>query len=345
MLVVDDSAVVRRLVGDALAEEPDIEIVATAANGKLALERLERTPCDLVTLDVEMPELDGLQTLGLLRKKYPKLPVIMFSSQTSRAAAATIDALSLGANDYVTKPEGGLEQLRECIELDLIPKIKALCFSRITVLMPIERPESEAKVTAVAIGVSTGGPQALHTMLAKIAAPFTVPIFIVQHMPATFTSMLASRLAATSPLPVHEVVTPTRIEPGHVYLARGDHHLVVERGVVHTNQDPPERSCRPSVDVMFRSVAAAYGAGCLGVVMTGMGNDGTRGAEAIRARGGTVIVQDQASSVVWGMPGAVARAGYAHAMVPLDDLAGEIQRRVRARFALGSDRLAKIVRE
>jgi two-component system chemotaxis response regulator CheB len=211
--------------------------------------------------------------------------------------------------------------------------------------MPIERPEHEAKVTAVAIGVSTGGPQALQTMLAKIAAPFTVPIFIVQHMPATFTSMLASRLAATSPLPVQEVVTPTRVEPGHVYLARGDHHLVVERGVVHTNQDPPERSCRPSVDVMFRSVAAAYGAGCLGVVMTGMGNDGTRGAEAIRARGGTVIVQDQASSVVWGMPGAVARAGYAHAMVPLDDLAGEIQRRVRARFALGSDRLAKIVRE
>lgn len=342
VLVVDDSAVVRRLVCDALAEDPDIEVVGTAANGKLALQRLERTPCDLVTLDVEMPELDGLQTLALLRKAYPKLPVIMFSSQTSRAAEATIDALSLGANDYVTKPEGGLAQLRTCIHLDLIPKIKALCLSRITLVMPIERPETEARVTAVAIGVSTGGPAALQTMLGKIVAPFTVPIFIVQHMPATFTSMLASRLAATSPLPVHEVLAPLQIEPGHIYLARGDHHLVVERGVARTHQEPPECSCRPSVDVMFRSVAAAYGAGVLGVVMTGMGTDGTRGAEAIRTRGGTVIVQDQASSVVWGMPGAVARAGHAQALVPLADLAEEIQRRVRVK-PRGSERLTKMI--
>jgi two-component system chemotaxis response regulator CheB len=344
VLVVDDSAVVRRLVGDALADEPDIEVVATAANGKLALQRLDRMDCDLVTLDVEMPELDGLQTLAQLRKKYPKLPVIMFSSQTSRAAEATIDALSLGANDYVTKPEGGLVQMRRCIELDLIPKIKALCMRRVTLVMPIERPESNARVTAVAIGVSTGGPQALQTMLAKIVAPFAAPIFIVQHMPATFTSMLAARLAATSPLPVHEVLAPTRAEPGHIYLARGDHHLVVERGMLRTHQEAPECSCRPSVDVMFRSVAATYGTGTLGVVMTGMGNDGTRGAEAIRARGGTVIVQDQASSVVWGMPGAVARAGHAQALVPLDGLAEEIQRRVRARLALGSERLDRIAR-
>jgi two-component system, chemotaxis family, protein-glutamate methylesterase/glutaminase len=154
--------------------------------------------------------------------------------------------------------------------------------------------------------------------------------------------MLASRLAATSPLPVHEVLAPLHIEAGHIYLARGDHHLVIERGMVRTNQEAPECSCRPSVDVMFRSVAATYGAGSLGVVMTGMGTDGTRGAEAIRMRGGTVIVQDQASSVVWGMPGAVARAGHAQALVPLDDLAAEIQRRVRAR-PRGSERLTRIV--
>ena len=341
VLVVDDSVVVRRLVSDALASDPDIEVVATAANGRLALQRLEQTRCDLVTLDVEMPELDGLQTLVQLRKKHPKLPVIMFSTQTSRATAATIDALSLGANDYVTKPEGGLAEVRERIQTDLIPKIKALCQRRITQSIAVRPVETEAKVTAVAIGVSTGGPPALQQMLAGIRAPFPAPIFIVQHMPATFTTMLATRLAATSPLPVHEVVATTTPEPGHIYLARGDHHLVIDHGVLRTNQDPPECSCRPSVDVLFRSVAAAYSSGCLAIVMTGMGSDGTRGAETVRARGGTVIVQDQASSVVWGMPGAVVRAGHAHAVIALDDLADEIQRRVRAKPR--SERLAKIV--
>ena len=331
VIVVDDSVVVRRVISDVLSEDPELEVVGTASNGKLALAKLDQTPADLVTLDLEMPELDGLATLAAIRKRSPRLPVIMFSSATRRGAEATIDALSHGANEYVTKPEGtgALATTRERIKSDLIPKIKALCTRPITMPIPRIRPGAEtAPATAVAIGVSTGGPPALHALVAALPV-LPVPIFIVQHMPPLFTAMLAQRLAGAGKLPVVEASAGTRIEAGHVYLAPGDHHLVVDRGALRTTHDPPECSCRPSVDVLFRSVAAAYGAGALGVVMTGMGSDGMRGAEAIREHGGTVLVQDQASSVVWGMPGAVVRAGAASAVVSLDALAGEIARRVR----------------
>jgi len=330
VIVVDDSVVVRRVISEVLAEDPALEVVGTASNGKLALAKLEQTPADLVTLDLEMPELDGLQTLAAIRKRSPRLPVIMFSSATRRGAEATIDALSRGASEYVTKPEGAgaLATTRERIKSDLIPKIKALCTRPITMPIARIRPGTDAAATAVAIGVSTGGPPALHALVAALPV-LPVPIFIVQHMPPLFTAMLAQRLAGAGKLPVVEASAGTRIVPGHVYLAPGDHHLVVDRGALRTTQDPPERSCRPSVDVLFRSVAAAYGAGTLGVVMTGMGSDGMRGAEAIREHGGSVLVQDQASSVVWGMPGAVVRAGAASAVLPLDALAGEIARRVK----------------
>jgi two-component system chemotaxis response regulator CheB len=327
VIVVDDSVVVRRVVSDVLSEDPELEVVGTASNGKLALAKLEQTPADVVTLDFEMPELDGLQTLAAIRKRSPRLPVIMFSTATRRGAAATIDALSLGASEYVTKPEGGLASTRDCIKTDLIPKIKALCVRPAT--MPIPRPRWAAdaeRATAVAIGVSTGGPPALQELIGALPV-MGVPVFVVQHMPPLFTTMLAARLASAGKLKVVEASSGMRVVPGHVYLAPGDHHLVVERGALRVNRDAPECSCRPSVDVLFRSVASAYGAGALGVVMTGMGSDGTRGSEAIRERGGAVLVQDRATSVVWGMPGAVVRAGAATAVLPLSALAGEIARR------------------
>jgi len=329
VIVVDDSVVVRRVVSDVLSEDPELEVVGTASNGKLALAKLDQTPADLITLDLEMPELDGLQTLAAIRKRSPRLPVIMFSTATRRGAEVTIDALALGASEYVTKPEtGGGLATRECVKTDLIPKIKALCARPATIQLPRLRSALDVAATAVAIGVSTGGPPALHALFAALPM-LSIPVFVVQHMPPLFTAMLAERLAAAGKLTVVEASSGMRVEPGHVYVARGDHHLVVERDTIRTNQNAPECSCRPSVDVLFRSVAAAYGAGALGIVMTGMGTDGMRGSEAIRERGGSVLVQDRASSVVWGMPGAVVRAGAANAIVPLDGLAPEIARRVR----------------
>ncbi|MEO8550256.1 MAG: chemotaxis-specific protein-glutamate methyltransferase CheB [Kofleriaceae bacterium] len=337
-MVVDDSVVVRRFISEVIASDPELEVVATAASGKLALQRLNQVEVDLVTLDVEMPELDGFAALAELRKRRPDLPVLMFSSASSRAAASTIEALTMGANDYLLKPEGvaGLEAARERLKSQLIPKIKALCPPARTSTIPIllDIPATiTAPVTAVAIAVSTGGPPALHAILAAMPAELPVPIFIVQHMPPTFTSLLAARLQQATPLKVVEAMAPAPVQPGHVYLAPGDFHLVVDRSygglMLRTNQDPPEGSCRPAADVLFRSLATAYGSGCLGVVLTGMGADGARGCEAIKQHGGSVIVQDRASSVVWGMPGAVVRARLADAIVPLTQIAFEITRRIR----------------
>ena len=350
MLIVDDSVVVRRLLTDVIAAEPTCEVVGVAANGRIALARIPQLNPDLITLDVEMPEMDGLETLAAIRKIYPRLPVIMFSGLTLRAADATVKALALGATDYVTKPTAAsgvsaADQVRE----QLIPKIRWLQGKRQTgsaprppaaslratstsggvAASPVRRP---VRVDVVAIGCSTGGPNALVALLPKLAEAFPVPIVITQHMPPLFTRLLAERMDASSPLQVHEARGGERLERGHVYFAPGDYHLAVRREGLEARlgltQAPPENSCRPAVDVMFRSVVSVYGAGTLGVVLTGMGQDGLRGCELIREAGGQVIIQDEATSVVWGMPGAVARAGLADAVLPLDEIAGEITRRV-----------------
>ena len=330
VLIVDDSVVVRRLLVDALGEHPDLLVVGTAPNGQIALAKLESTPADLVTLDVEMPVMDGLETLAAIRRRFPRLPVIMFSSQTRRAAAATIEALTLGANDYVAKPEGagGVASARARIHEELVPKIRALCRQAAPVVEDVvlgtlsgarARP-----VTAIAIGVSTGGPLALARILSALPADLPVPVFIVQHMPPKFITLLAARLAQTCRLPVIEVKEPTRALAGSVYLAPGDAHLTVDARaggpMLGLDRGPLENSCRPAVDVLFRSVAATYGDGALAIVLTGMGNDGVRGCDYVRARGGHVIVQDQASSVVWGMPGSVVRAGLANQIVSIGDI-------------------------
>lgn len=342
VLVVDDSVVIRRLLTDILSQEPGIEVAGIAPNGRIALAKLPQINPDLVTLDVEMPELDGLETLRELRKTYPKLPVIMFSTLTARGAAETLDALASGASDYVAKPANvgsvaaGIQSVRE----QLLPKIKALCAPRSAVstlppvasggVRPFQLPPvaGPRRFDVAVIGSSTGGPQALGKLLTALPANFPVPIVVVQHMPPLFTQHLANRLNQECALQVSEARAGDRPEPGRVLIAPGDFHLeLVRRGTeVHVmlNQSPPENSCRPAVDVLFRSAASVYGANGLGVVLTGMGQDGLRGSEAIVQSGGAVITQDQATSVVWGMPRAVAEAGIARAVLPLPNIPQEL---------------------
>lgn len=342
VLIVDDSTVVRRLLTDALGSDPELEVAGTAPNGKIALDKMAQINPDVVTLDIEMPEMDGLTTLGNLRKTYPTLPVIMFSTLTQRGAVDTLNALALGASDYVTKPSnvGSVTAGIAAVKTELIPKIKALCLKHtsahapVTAARPTLKPATHnSKVEMLAIGVSTGGPNALTDLFKQLPSEMPVPIVIVQHMPPVFTRYLAERLDAVSPLTVHEARGGEVLRPGVAWLAPGDHHLVISRVsdgfVTQLTKAPPENSCRPAVDVLFRSVAEQVGAGTLGVVLTGMGYDGLRGSEAIRRAGGRVIVQDQATSVVWGMPGAVAQAGLADRILPLSQVAPEILNRLR----------------
>jgi two-component system chemotaxis response regulator CheB len=340
VLVVDDSAVIRRVLCDVLAEDPEIEVAATAPNGSIALAKIPRVNPDLVTLDIEMPVMDGLETLKEIRKLYPKLPVIMFSTLTERGATSTLEALALGASDYATKPSNSDSSAgaRDQIRLSLIPKIKSLAGVRGTGLRaekpsPVRRPIRRG-IDIVAIGTSTGGPNALGNVVPQFSGDFPVPIVIVQHMPPLFTRFLAERLNSLGRLKVCEGEADRKLEPGQVWIAPGNYHMTVARKgtdvVLQLNQNPPENFCRPAVDVLFRSVAETYGANVLGVVMTGMGSDGLRGSREIREAGGEILVQDEATSVVWGMPGAVAAAGQADQIYPLERLTEEVTLRVNS---------------
>jgi len=341
ILVVDDSTVIRKLLSETLSGDPALEAVGTASDGRIALAKIPALKPDLVTLDIEMPVMNGLETLAEIRRLYPNLPVIMFSTLTERGAAATLDALTLGASDYVTKPSntGSVAVAIERVRVDLIPKIKALCGVAAKLNLPPTprlalkpRLRSHSAIDIVAIGSSTGGPNALAAVLPLIPADCPVPIVVVQHMPPIFTRLLAERLDKNSAITVEEGRAGARLEPGIAWIAPGNFHMKVVRTAIDIRlslcQSPPENSCRPAVDVLFRSVAAAYGAGVLAVVMTGMGADGALGAGEIHEAGGEVIVQDEASSVVWGMPGFVHASGLADAVYPLDRLGMEITRRV-----------------
>jgi two-component system chemotaxis response regulator CheB len=347
ILVVDDSIVIRRVLSEALASDPAVEIVGTASDGRLALAKIPQLSPDLITLDVEMPNMTGLETVKEIRKLRPHLPIIMFSTLTERGAATTLDALALGASDYVTKPSntGSLDLTMLRIREELLPKIKALCRNRAadkrTPVAPALPPKKiaiaergRAHIEILAIGTSTGGPNALAEVIPAIPVDFPIPIVIVQHMPPLFTRMLAERLDKDSAISVHEGEPGRKLEPGHAWIAPGDYHMVLERRAagVHLamNRNAPENSCRPAVDVLFRSVAATFGANTLAVVLTGMGSDGVLGSQAVREKGGRVYVQDEASSVVWGMPGQTAAAGFADNIFPLHDIATEIDRYVRA---------------
>jgi two-component system chemotaxis response regulator CheB len=349
VLVVDDAMLIRRMVTDVLAADPSIEVVGEAANGRIALQKIAQLSPDLVTLDVEMPEMDGIQTLKEIRKTYPRLSVIMFSALTERGAADTLEALHHGASDYVTKPASaaGRATAQQRILEDLVPKIKSLCRLGTPVQSGQVKRDAAAPAAArpfalravgpaitadlVAIGVSTGGPAALAEILSHLPADFPAPILLVQHMPQMFTRFLAERLNGQTPLAVAEAVDGQPLKAGMVYVAPGDFHLTVKRrsGTVVTvlDQAPPQNSHRPSADVLFKSVAETYGARGLALVLTGMGQDGVRGAEEITRAGGRVLAQDEATSVVWEMAGLVVNAGFADAVLPLGQIAGELQRR------------------
>jgi len=349
VLIVDDSAVIRKFLTQVISTESDFEVIGTASNGRIGLLKLEQGLPDAVILDLEMPEMDGLEAIQEIRKKYRTLPVIIFSVLSERGATITLNALALGATDFITKPENMLdyETAKQTIRNDLISKIRSICMNR-----PTEESVQVNEVREIAsinqklnidetrrtkcgpqafdiicIGVSTGGPDALTQFVHQIPSGFLIPIVIVLHMPAIFTRIFAGRLQDLTNLPVREGVAGAEIQPGTLWLAPGGQHMEIEkrgeRARIKIHEGPPENSCRPAVDVLFRSVARVYGARALAIIMTGMGQDGLRGCEEIRRQGGKIIAQDEKSSVVWGMPGAVVRASLADEIVPLDKM-GEI---------------------
>lgn len=342
VLLVDDAVVVRKALSTAIEQDSSLEVAATAVNGRVGLAKFVASKPDIVLLDIEMPEMDGLETVREIRKIDRRIPIIMFSSLTERGASVTLEALALGATDYVTKPSNidGAATL-EAITRELIPKIRALChlpgghFSFEAPLPVLPRafpppPRLLSPAQIVVIGVSTGGPDALARVLPSLPAQFPVPLLIAQHMPAIFTAMLANRLASNSALQVRECSSGEPLRPGCAILAPGDFHMILQQvdggSRLITHQGPRENFCRPSVDVLFRSVAAVYGGRTLAVILTGMGQDGLKGCEMLRMQGARIYVQDEASSVVWGMPGFVAKAGLADKILPLDRIAEEIIR-------------------
>ncbi len=347
MLIVDDSAPIRILLTEALRTDPAVTVVGTAANGELALLAVRTQRPDVIILDLEMPVMDGMEFLAQVRRIAPRLPVIVFSSFSSHGAEVTLKALWAGASDYVTKPRTqGVEQAREAVAAALLPRIRAIAgrereragSSRAKTSPPVPpSPKREAerapartrqRARAVFVAASTGGPRALAEMLRGLPADLPVPVVIVQHMPAMFTGYLAHGLRSQCALEVSEAWPGARLEPGQVWIAPGDRHLPVRlwtRGLeAQLDQGPHENGCRPSADPLFRSAAQAFGHAALAVVLTGMGQDGLAGARAVRDAGGTVIAQDEASSVIWGMPGSIARAGLAERVLPLDAIAAEI---------------------
>lgn len=353
VMIVDDTSAVRRVLTQVLEEESDISVVGTAYNGHEALEKLPRLTPDILLLDIEMPGMSGLELLRELRTAQSTLPVLLFSSLTERGAMVTIEALLLGARDYVTKPSmlGSAGAARDYIRRQVVPRLRDILGRGLPRAAPpgktppvaaapyppirlVPPGEPAQPVDAVVIAVSTGGPNALSEVIPALPGDLPVPVFIVQHMPTFFTQALARRLDQLSPLRVLECTQAAMVNAGEVWLAQGGVHMAVERRGDDTwvvpNDGEPENFCRPSADVLFRSAVTAFGGRLLGVVMTGMGNDGMAGCRAIRGAGGQVIVQDRETSVVWGMPSSVAEAGLAHQVLPLSGLAGEIVRRIGA---------------
>jgi two-component system chemotaxis response regulator CheB len=367
-MVVDDSAVVRGLETRMLESDPMIKVVASVGNGQMALQALDRQDVEVVVLDIEMPVMDGLTALPQLLSKNPGLRIIMSSTLTQKNAEVSLKAMELGATDYIPKPSSSRELTGGAdFKTELVDKVKALGTAarrgtgvrRRPAAAP-QRPTAPAAATAtpsvvekrplhagtvtlrkpaaevpevIAIGSSTGGPQALFTVLGSLkkAGGVRQPILITQHMPATFTTILAEHISRISGFQATEARDGEIIQGGRVYIAPGDYHMLVEvKGgdkVIRLDQGAPENFCRPSVDPMFRAIAKAWGERrVLACVLTGMGADGAKGGGVIADGGGTVIAQDEATSVVWGMPGATAHAGVCSAVLPIGDIAGWIHK-------------------
>lgn len=339
VFIIDDSVVVRRLLTKTLEADPTFEVLGTASSAESALARLPLLQPDVLTLDINMPGMSGLDLLPILRKQYPRLKVLLFSSDS--AAASTVDALLQGATAFLLKPaaDAALEASLNMLQHDLTTNLKHLCGHRPRPAAPqpqLVRTPTKRRREILAIGVSTGGPTALAKVIEGLPKNFALPIVIVQHMPPVFTKLLADRIRATSGFNIVEGEDGMLVEPGKAILAPGDFHMRLVRSAdasirIKLDQGPQECSCRPAVDVLFRSVAATYGGNVLATILTGMGQDGLRGATELTQLGAHLIAQDEASSVVWGMPGAVVNAGIAHEVLPLDHIAAALTQHAGAR--------------
>lgn len=336
VMIVDDSAVIRGVLARWLAHESDIDVVGEASTGREAIERVAALRPDVILLDVEMPDIDGVAALPELLRRGHRPVVIMMSSATQHQASATLRSLQAGAVDYVAKPQSrallsGAALFRE----GLVERVRLLG-TRTSARRPLAAiaspmPPSQRKPTghrprAVVVGASTGGPQALAELMPSLAPVIDrVPILIVQHMPAAFSQRMADHLAAYCGRPVRVAASGDRVRAGEVYLAPGDRHMEIAAGdrgeMIVLNDAPPENFCRPAADRLFRSAAEVWRAGVIGLVLTGMGQDGAKGARRIAHRGGVVFAQDEASSVVWGMPGAAVEQGGCLAVLTLAEMA------------------------
>jgi two-component system chemotaxis response regulator CheB len=379
-MICDDSATIRGAIARMLESDPGIMVVAKVANGQLAIDELKRTKVDVLVLDIEMPVLDGMAALPLLLRADPGLRIIMASTLTTRGADIAMQALRLGAADYVPKPSSIGSTNDERFRREIIGKVKGLARLRNRALAPARPPTSILLRPApllppriLAIGSSTGGPQALFTLMQALGRSVNVPVVLTQHMPATFTPILAEHITRLGGLPCAEAKDGEILLPGRIYLAPGDKHLIVESanrpvsgqraghaadhrappqgnmaGNVAGNMagrmaggapsgptrarlstDPPENFCRPAVDPMLRSAASACDGRVLVAMLTGMGHDGLAGTRRVVEAGGAAIAQDEATSVVWGMPGAIAQAGLCHAVLPLPRLAPKLLEMLR----------------
>jgi len=344
VMVVDDSAVVRGFIVRILESQPGIDVVVTCGNGQMAVQHASRTPLDVVILDVEMPVMDGLTAVPRLLAVNPHLRIVMASTLTQRNAGVSLEALQRGATDYIPKPTTSGISTNTDFRRELVEKVLALGRSTAQFIAPPAarpkpRPAQKAPAVklrnaapsrpqALVIGSSTGGPQALLALLAALPRELIAPVLIAQHMPATFTAILAQHIARASGRPCAEAANGAPLRPGSIYLAPGDFHMEVVRDgtnhIARLSQSAAENFCRPSVDPLFRSAARLYGSDVCAVMLTGMGSDGLDGTRQLAACGAPVIAQDEATSVVWGMPGAIAAAGLCTAVLPLKDIAGHL---------------------
>jgi two-component system chemotaxis response regulator CheB len=338
VMLCDDSVTVRGALARVLQSDPEIEVVARVGDGRQALAALDSAPAasraEVVLLDLEMPVMDGMTALPLILRREPKPIVIVASALTQRGASATMEALRAGASDYVPKPgaAGGGGLADPTFRAELLAKVKG--WARMGQRKPagpapaprvVRRVAAGARPRLICVGSSTGGPQALAAFLRRLPRQLPVPMVVVQHMPAGFTSMLARHLDTLGGPRVAEAAGGETLKPGHVLLAPGDRHLLLraegESLVTQLSDAPQENFCRPAVDPTLRSIVAAVGGRAQAVILTGMGHDGLAGSKALAAAGGTIWAQDEASSVVWGMPGAVAKAGLAAELAPPEALA------------------------
>ncbi len=354
-LVVDDTVVYRKILSDLLLEHPDIEVVGTASNGQMAVDRAKQLKPDLVTLDLEMPVMDGLEAIPLLKKDHPEMAILMVSALTTAGAQTTMKALQAGAMDFITKPDSSsmaasqleIKQQLNSILRGVISKFKIraalkgghqqsgiktspapVSTSSDSVMARMSKITAQTRPEVIAIGISTGGPQALTKVIPKLPGNLKLPVLIVQHMPPVFTQALADSLSKISSLTILEAADGQRLEKGKVYIAPGGKQMKIVKEIAHNKiiitDDPPENHCKPSVDYLFRSLSNVYKGNVLSVIMTGMGNDGVTGMRLLKRHGAKTIAQDQQSCTVFGMPMEAIKAGVVDKIVSLDNIAQEI---------------------